>query len=316
MRAYLGAPLLVGDRLMGVLNGYAPEVRSFDADEVDLLAAFANHAAIALANADAFGDLERAQAELRGALRARDEFLSIASHELRTPVAGVKAAAQILLRARARGTLDEARLERSLSTLNAAADRIARLTDDLLDVARLRTGRLSLEPRPLDVRALIQEVVDRGRDHLEDGVHEVVVDAASDLGWVEADAGRLEQVVTNLVDNAVKYSPAGGTVRLTLRNLDDGVRLDVADQGIGLPPGAEQTIFEPFGRAPNAAARQVPGMGLGLFICRQIVERHGGRIWAESPGEDRGTTVSIWLPTRSAVPDPDPDRRAPHAVVA
>jgi signal transduction histidine kinase len=100
------------------------------------------------------------------------------------------------------------------------------------------------------------------------------------------------------VDNAVKYSPDGGEVRLALRQEGEGVLLRVQDEGIGLPPGAAAAIFEPFGRADNAERRHLPGLGLGLHICRGIIERHGGRIWAESAGEGRGTTVSIWLPDR------------------
>jgi signal transduction histidine kinase len=103
-------------------------------------------------------------------------------------------------------------------------------------------------------------------------------------------------VVANLLSNALKYSPDGGPVEVTVRGEGGGAMLAVRDQGIGLPAGAAEAIFEPFGRAENAAARQLPGLGLGLYLCRQIVERHGGRIWAESPGEGQGTTVQVWLP--------------------
>nr|MBA3336725.1 ATP-binding protein [Chloroflexia bacterium] len=112
----------------------------------------------------------------------------------------------------------------------------------------------------------------------------------------QGDADRLEQVLTNLCDNALKYSPDGGEVCLTLEAADGGFLLTVSDQGIGLPAGGEEAIFEPFGRAANAAKHSLPGLGLGLYICRDIVERHGGRIWAESPGEGQGTTMRLWLP--------------------
>jgi signal transduction histidine kinase len=114
---------------------------------------------------------------------------------------------------------------------------------------------------------------------------------------ITGDRDRLEHVLVNLLDNAVKYMPGGGDILVTLEPADGGALVTVQDQGIGLPPGTAESIFEPFGRAPNAAERHLPGMGLGLSICRSIVERHGGRIWAASEGEDRGTTLSVWLPT-------------------
>ncbi len=107
----------------------------------------------------------------------------------------------------------------------------------------------------------------------------------------------LEQVLTNLLDNALKYAPGGGAVAVTVAAAGSGVAVAVRDEGIGLPPGAQETIFAPFGRATNVAARNLPGMGLGLYICRGIVARHGGWIAAASAGEGRGTTVTCWLPT-------------------
>jgi signal transduction histidine kinase len=117
---------------------------------------------------------------------------------------------------------------------------------------------------------------------------------------IVADASRLEQVLANLLDNAVKYSPEGGAIEVILRSEGDGILIQVRDEGIGLPPGAAESIFEPFGRATNT--RDIPGMGLGLSICRSIVEQHGGRIWAESRGEGCGATINVWLPCEGPAP--------------
>jgi PAS domain S-box-containing protein len=236
------------------------------------------------------------------AVQARDTFLSIAAHELRTPLTGLKGTAQLLQRRQARGQLDPERLLAGLGELNRAVDRLTALTDDLLDVARLRTGQMPLAPRPTDLVALAGEVLYRAHDRADDG-HQLLLDAAPAFPSVPVDAARIDQVLTNLVDNAVKYSPNGGAIVVSLRAADAGIAISVRDSGIGLPPGAEEAIFAPFGRAENAAASNLPGMGLGLFICRNIVERHGGWMRAESAGEGLGTTVTFWLPL-GGPPDP------------
>ena len=118
---------------------------------------------------------------------------------------------------------------------------------------------------------------------------------------VNADPNRIQQVLANVIQNTVKYSPAGGVVEVGIRWQDCGVLVSVADTGIGLPPEAVETIFEPFGRANNAKKLQLPGLGLGLYISRQIVEQHRGRVWAESAGEGNGTLLSIWLPSAALV---------------
>ena len=127
-----------------------------------------------------------------------------------------------------------------------------------------------------------------------DEQHRLAIAVPAAPCFVVVDAGRLEQVLVNLLDNANKYSPEGGPIEIAVRSEDTRVLIQVRDEGIGLPPGAEEAIFEPFGRASNTSG--IPGMGLGLFICRNIIERHGGQVWAESAGEGRGSRVSVRLP--------------------
>jgi PAS domain S-box-containing protein len=243
---------------------------------------------------------QSARAEAEAAVRTRDEFLSIASHELRTPVAGIKAAAQLLLRWQNRGALNGERLESSLLDLERSASRLAQLTEDLLDVGRLQDGRLLLRPMSIDLKEIVARIVDRYRAQIPES-HSIALDLPRRDCCLVADPARIEQIVTNLLENAVKYSPAGGTVCVRLRVQRGGFLLCVIDSGIGLPPGATEVIFQPFGRAPNSTAQHLPGMGLGLYICRQIAEAHGGRIWAESLGENQGTTMSLWLPATGVV---------------
>jgi len=238
----------------------------------------------------------RARLAAEESVRARDTFLSVAAHELRTPLTSLKGTTQLLLRRLGRGPLDIDRLAVTLTTIDRAADRLVALTDDLLDVAHIRTGQLPLVPRPTDLGALAGEAVAQASERVG-AAYRLALDARADLPLVMADAGRIEQVLTNLLENAIKYSPAGGMVATTLQMEGSGVRVCVRDQGIGLPAGAEEAIFAPFGRATNAEVSSLPGMGLGLFICRSIIERHGGWIRAASPGEGAGTLLTFWLPT-------------------
>jgi two-component system, OmpR family, sensor kinase len=210
-------------------------------------------------------------------------------------VTSVKGYAQLVLRRQANRTLDAAQLTRYLQIVADAADRLDRLTYDLLDVARIRTGKLVFRFRAIDLARHLEGVVAEYRERLEDR-HTFAVERWDASCEVTADAERIEQVLVNLLENAVKYSPDGGIVALSLAREDAGVRLSVRDEGIGLPAGAREAIFEPFTRAANAEERGLPGAGLGLSICRTIVERHGGRLWAESAGTDQGTRFVVWLP--------------------
>lgn len=292
----LVVPLRARDRLIGVLSAaretpgrpYTPEDQAF-------LQELADRAAVAIDNA-------RLYTQAQEAIRARDQFLLIAAHELRTPITSLRGYTGMLRRANERGTLDAARLDRYLLPLDEGATRLAALLDDLLDVSRLRTGQLPLHAESLDLVAFARRMAERYLEIVPG--HRLAVELPDGPLPVRADPARLEQVVANLLDNAIKYSPNGGAIHLIVEPDGTGAALHVRDEGIGLPPGSAEAIFEPFGRAPNAAARQIPGMGLGLHLSREIIARHDGRIWAESPGEGQGTTVSLWLPLDPAPPEP------------
>jgi PAS domain S-box-containing protein len=265
-----------------------------------------------------------ARDEAEAALRVRDEFLAIASHELRTPLTTVKGTAQLALRALEHGVLDLARAVRQLRSIDAAANRLEQLLVDLMDVARMRSDGPMVRREPMDVAALVGSLA----RHYADGVgncHRLVSHLPHGPVLVDGDHGRLEQVLDNMLSNAVKYTPVGGEIVVRLeevppgqsfnavatgpsggQNGRSGVVLSVTDTGIGMPLGEQGRIFEPFGRATNATRHAVPGMGLGLYICRQIVEAHGGRMWAESAGEDLGTTLGVWLPRRMPTSTSEP----------
>jgi signal transduction histidine kinase len=231
------------------------------------------------------------------ALRARDEFLSIASHELRTPITVVGAQAQLLLRRLERnGELDPERVTRALRTVDSQAGKLGGLVSQLLDVTRLDSGKLKIEPRLIDLAQLVDEVVAAARS-LTDR-HAIRLVAPTSLKC-EVDPLRLEQVLTNLLDNAIKYSPDGGLIEVELsESMRYGVELSVRDHGSGITLEKRSRIFERFYQADEGAGRT--GMGLGLYLCRQIVELHGGEIAAEFP-EDGGSRFVVRLPLPDAV---------------
>ncbi|MFY0576532.1 sensor histidine kinase [Cystobacter fuscus] len=175
-------------------------------------------------------------------------------------------------------------------------DRLTRLIGDMLDVSRLRAGRFSLRRAPMDLCALSREVVDRiahARGELTAPISLELPDTPLVGVW---DEQRLDQVLTNLVENAVRYSRPDKPIHVRVRLQDGGVLLEVEDQGIGVPAENLPHLFEPFYRAQNASSHHAGGLGLGLAICREIVERHGGRIHAESQGPGQGTRFSVFLP--------------------
>lgn len=243
--------------------------------------------------------------ELRAAERARAEFLSVASHELKTPLTPLKGFVQIMSdmveRADQGAPLDHARLRRYLHTVNGRVDSLIGLVGTMLDLSRLQAGSFALNLAPTDLVPLATEVL-ASFDHEgavpEHARHYLVLDAPAPV-VARCDPQRLDQVLTNLVANAIKYSPSGGEVVMRVRCDGDLAIVTVEDEGIGIPPGEAALLYQPFVRGSNAPALQYAGVGLGLYICREIVERHGGSISAaprDPAGQRPGTTFRVALP--------------------
>ncbi len=275
---------------------------------------------IADLNSDLERRVEEATSELRAAVERLEEldelksqFLSIASHELRTPITAVSGFAQLALRgvrekmsgpdADAQGA-DLQRLMRQLTIIHDQSTKLGRLVRELLDVSRIQSGRLEFDMTRVDLGDTVRTVVEQAQMTSPQHAYDVRVDDTIEL---MADRDHLEQVIANLVDNAVKYSPDGGPVRVRVWREGDAARLAVEDEGIGIPPEQVGRVFELFFRTQEAETRRTPGLGLGLYITRGIVERHGGRIWAEN-GVPRGTRVHVSLPMEAASPQPDGSR--------
>jgi signal transduction histidine kinase len=227
----------------------------------------------------------------READELKDTFISVISHELKTPVALIKGYAGTLRREDAQW--DPQTVRSSATIIEEEADRLTKLIDNLLDASRLQAGALKISRADVAIDALAERLVERFRTQTTH--HQLSAEFPSPFPTVQADAGRIEQALSNLVSNAIKYSPNGGAIRISGRATPDSVEVTVSDEGIGIPIEEQSRIFERFYRVDNALSRRAQGSGLGLFIARAIVEAHGGRIWVNStPG--RGTAFSFSLP--------------------
>lgn len=226
------------------------------------------------------------------ALRLRDEFLSVAAHELKTPLTSLSGYAQLVLRRLSReGLIEPAQVVQAMETITGQSAKLSRLLNQLLDISRLEAGKLSLEPQLTDLAALVAQVV--GIVQTSSDRHAIALQRPATL-MASIDPLRLEQVLTNLLDNAIKYSPAGSPVDVLLTDCPGGVaEVAVRDRGLGIPPEQRGQIFDRFYQAHGNGYRS--GLGLGLYICRQIVELHGGEIRAEFP-PDGGTCFVVRLP--------------------
>ena len=266
----------------------------------------------------ATAELKERYEQLKELDRMKSQFLSIASHELKTPITAMSGFLQVALRRvkrLAEGTgahADGLRgVSEQLEVVYRQTGKLARLIDELLDVSRIQTGRIEFRYNEFDLADLAQEVA--GRMQLTTTAHQIAV-RNDPPGVVTADRDHLEQVLNNLLTNAIKYSPQGGSITIEVRPDDGGVRISVSDEGIGIPEAELEAIFGLFYRSPDRAARDAAGMGLGLYISKEIVVRHGGRIWAESRAK-KGSTLNVFIPrvpvgaTQPESPQPTAARR-------
>jgi signal transduction histidine kinase len=229
----------------------------------------------------------------------RDAFLAAISHELKTPLAGLRVSAQLLRRKfEADEELDLQSARRLIEIVNVQADKLTKLLSYLLDVSRSGPGSIPLERQETDLVALAGDLVCDTQARTTR--HDIRVDGPTDL-WAMVDAARIEQVLVNLLDNAVKYSPDGGAIEIALSRIDRGtVSMAVRDHGIGIPVEHREQMFDRFSDAHD---HRLPGLGLGLFLSRRLVELHGGTVSAEFP-PDGGTRVVVVLPRGVAASPP------------
>jgi two-component system CheB/CheR fusion protein len=241
--------------------------------------------------------------ELREADRRKSEFIAVLSHELRNPLAAMRSSLYVL----ERGAPGSAPTDRAREAIDRQVDHLVRMVDDLLDITRVARNKITLQRERQDLRVVVRATVEDHRLHLEDrGVH-LKIELASAPVFVNVDGARMAQVVANLVSNAVKFTPPGGSATVSVSAEAGSALLRVADTGIGIDPALLPQLFEPFMQADRTLDRSGGGLGLGLALVKGLVELHGGEVEAHSGGVGRGTDIRVRLPLeRGATPAPSP----------
>ena len=310
VRSLLGVPLLLEGQLLGVLHVGTLRSRRFSPEEIRLLQLVADRAALAIDHARLFREAQEARSHAEAANRAKDEFLSVLSHELRTPLTPIIAWTRMLRRA----GLEPETVRRALDAIERSTKSQAHLVEDLLDVSRIVSGKLHIDPRPVELSEVIEAAVESVRPAADARSIRIRLLLDPEAGVVLGDPQRLQQVVWNLLSNAIKFSPAGGRVEVRLEADGSHVELEVSDAGQGIPAEFLPHLFERFRQADSSTTRAHGGLGVGLAIVHHLIERHGGTVRAESPGPGQGATFTVRLPATARRSDPsavEPARRPP-----
>jgi signal transduction histidine kinase len=306
-QSQLAVPILREDRVMGVISVESSGLAAFDEGDLNFMTRLADHAAIAIENASLYSDLKQAN-------EAKSEFVSIVSHELKTPMTSIKGYADLLFKGTA-GEISEMQ-QKFLQVIRSNVDRMNALVSDLLDISRIESGRLRLHIQSVPIKAVVDEVVQTMQERIKAKELALAVKVPEDLPPVQADAGRLIQVLTNLMSNAYRYTLPGGKISVKATVWLDGPRpgeakpvpsgeqrlgylcLSVSDTGIGISPKDQMWIFDKFFRGDDPVVRENTGTGLGLSIAKSIVELHDGQMWFQSE-LGQGSTFSFTVPIAS-----------------
>ncbi|MFN8523806.1 MAG: ATP-binding protein [Chloroflexota bacterium] len=289
--ALLAVPMPLKDRVIGVVE-IERETRPFtDADE-RIATALGQHVALAIHNLELAEDA-REVAALKKIDRLKSELLSTVSHELRTPLGSIKGYATTLLEHD--GLLSREESREFLQIIDSESDRLDELIRNLLDLSRLEAGVLKIDTEPVDMQELVRECAERVQRHTE--AHQILMSWDCDR-FVECDPRRIAQVVNNLLENAVKYSPEGGDIVVGGQVQHNMLLVSVSDQGVGIPSRDLRRVFDRFHRVEGEISKRVGGTGLGLAICQRLVEAHGGKIWVESR-LGKGSTFYFTVPLSS-----------------
>ena len=279
-------PIYCKERAVGMLDLQWNGGRSLAEDSVQIATRLADHAAIAIENA-------RLYEKVRQADLAKSEFVSLVAHELRAPMTSIRGYAELLVKG-ILGPLTDQQTE-SVHIINSNVERMKVLVSDLQDISRIETGRMYLETEPVSLAETLEDALSVVRGQIDEKEQELVVEVPASLPCVDADPTRLAQVLINLLSNACKYTPRGGTIEVRAWCNEPMVHCCVSDTGMGISPEDQAKLFTKFFRADDPAVQDQPGTGLGLCIVKNLVELHGGEIGVESQ-LGVGTTFTFTLP--------------------
>jgi signal transduction histidine kinase len=297
-RTALFLPILRNAQILGWMLLESPAADAFAKPQAEILERLCAHAAIAISNAQLY-------AEVRGANQAKSEFISFVAHELKTPMTSIRGYTDLVAQG-AVGPVSQPQAN-FLATIRLNVDRMAALVSDLNDISRIESGRLRLEFAAIPVGPALEEVLEALRSQIEGKEQKLALEIPDGLPPAWVDRGRLIQILTNLVSNAHKYTPAGGSLRIAAENAPNRwdpagppevIHFLIQDSGLGISAQEQNSIFQKFFRSEDGTVRDLPGTGLGLHITRNLVEMHGGRIWFESEFR-RGSTFHFTVPAAS-----------------
>jgi PAS domain S-box-containing protein len=309
-RSVVAVPMTTRQRIVGAITLVRTTPgHPYDAGDVAMAEELARRAALAVDNADLYTDADQARAQAEEANRAKDEFLAVLSHELRTPMNAVYGWARMLQM----GQVDRGTTPRALDAIVRNAHVQLQLIDDLLDVSRIISGKMRLDIRPVDVHRVLESALDAVRPAAEAKMLRLHSLLDPSAGPVNGDPDRLQQVVWNLLMNAVKFTPKEGRIQLTLLRVNSHLEIVVSDTGVGIRRELLPVIFDRFKQGDAGSTRTQGGLGLGLALVRHLVELHGGAVTAESAGEGQGATFRVKLPLVAAFVESKGERVHPTA---
>jgi PAS domain S-box-containing protein len=291
-RTAMVVPIVAGDRIEGVIYVARRTPAPFSDDDERVGSRLADHAAIAIRNAELLAREQAARSDAEEANRAKDQFLAVLSHELRTPLNTMLGWLAVVRT----GRLDASQHQRALEIVERNTRAQARMIDDLLDISRIAAGKMVLDRRPISLASVIADTVDALQPEVKAKGLTLERHVDAEAGTVSADADRIRQTLVNLLVNAMKYTPSGGRVEVRLRAGDGVVRITVQDTGTGIEPDVLPHVFERFRQADWRTAGAQGGLGLGLAVVREVVQMHGGSVEAQSDGPGRGATFTVTLP--------------------
>ncbi len=289
-RNLLGVPMLMRDQVTGVLEALNKKNGNFTKDDSDILSIIASQAAVAIQNARQMQALQNAYAEIRRADDIKSRFLALASHELRTPLQHVLGYAGLLIDSEDQEVIDKA------DRVVKAANRMKAIIESMTSLDLIRQGKMEAEFKLQPLQPILEKALQEKRHDIIERRHLVEWHVPMHPIVVKADEKALTQVFINILDNALRFTPENGQLTIDASREKNGVLVTIADNGVGIPPDELENVFKDFYQLEQHLTRTHEGLGLGLTIARGIVNMHGGKIWVESNGEGRGTTLQVLLP--------------------